>query len=72
MQDDLGDAGSRMANQRFRDQVEREKSSDPAYAYAPRWVPSGNWQVSLGDVIVAVIGIGILLMACGMKLLGYF
>lgn len=72
MPDDLGDARSRAEAQGFREQAERRKSADPAYAYAPRWVPSGNWRMGLGDVLVIVFGVGLLLMVFGMKLFGVF
>jgi hypothetical protein len=55
---------------RRRDLAERAKASGPAYAHAPRWVPAGNWRMSLGDLIVASIGAGILLMVLGMRLFG--
>ncbi|MEO3473039.1 hypothetical protein AAFN86_14310 [Roseomonas sp. CAU 1739] len=70
--DTLGDARSRYENQRFRAMMERNKASNPEYAYAPRWVPTGNWKPDLGDVILWVIGYGILAMVLVMRLLGYF
>jgi hypothetical protein len=68
--EDLGDARSREANRGFRELAERRKSSDPAYAYAPRWVPTGNWHMSLLDLLVVAAGIAIIAMVVGMRLLG--
>ncbi|MBR0655027.1 hypothetical protein [Plastoroseomonas arctica] len=71
MADDLGDARSRDENRRFRDMAERTKSENPVYAYAPRWVPTGNWRMSVFDLIVYTLGIGVILMVLGMRLFGY-
>jgi len=68
--EDLSDAESRNANARFRTEVERKKSSEPGYAYAPRWIPTGNWRMSWFDLIVMIVGFGILLLMLGMRLFG--
>jgi len=68
--DDLGDANSRAESRNFRDLSERRKSDHPEMAYLPRWIPTGNWRMSLGDLIVAIIGIGILLIVTVMHLFG--
>ncbi|MBR0658468.1 hypothetical protein [Neoroseomonas oryzicola] len=70
--DDLGDARSRLENQRFRAVMERSKGSNPEYAYAPRWVPTGNWRMDIGDVILHVVGYGIIGAVVAMHLLGYY
>lgn len=69
--EDLGDARSRFENSRFRELVERSKGSNPEYAYAPRWVPQGNWRPDLGDVILHLVGYGIIGLVVAMRLLGY-
>jgi len=58
--DDLGDARSRQENDRFREMGNRRKAAEPEYAYAPRWVPTGNWRASPFDIVMAVLGIAIL------------
>lgn len=68
--DDLGDARSRDENRNFRGMSERTKSSDPAFAYAPRWVPTGNWRMSGFDVLIIALGVALILMVLGMRLLG--
>jgi hypothetical protein len=65
-----GDPGRIATALRQRDLAERQKGSDPAYAYAPRWATTGNWRMSRGDLVVTVIGLGILLMVLGMRLFG--
>ena len=70
MTEDLGDARSREENRRFRAMAERTRSGEPVYAYAPRWVPQGNWRMSLLDVLVLAFGVGLILMVLGMRLLG--
>ena len=62
-EDDLGDARSRLENSRFREMGNRRKAENPEYAYAPRWVPTGNWHASLFDVVMAVLGAAILAVA---------
>ncbi|MBL6455047.1 hypothetical protein JMJ55_06905 [Belnapia sp. T6] len=64
------DAEAAAAALRQRALAERGKAADPAYAYAPRWIPTGNWRMSLGDWIVTLIGVGIVLMVLGMRLFG--
>ncbi|MBR0666455.1 hypothetical protein GXW71_18995 [Roseomonas hellenica] len=68
--DDLGDARSREANRSFRPRMERGKSENPAFAYAPRWAPTGNWRMSWFDRVVVAFGIGIILMVLGMWAFG--
>ena len=67
---DLNDARSREENRKFRDMAERTKSGNPVYAYAPRWVPTGNWRMSIFDLIILVFGIALVLMILGMRLFG--
>lgn len=47
-----GDSRSRAANARFRDLSDRNEAVAPEYAYAPRWVPTGNWRMSPGDALL--------------------
>ncbi|MBR0641694.1 hypothetical protein [Plastoroseomonas hellenica] len=68
--DDLGDARSRETNRGFRARMERGKSGNPVFAYAPRWVPTGNWRMSWFDAVVVAFGIGIILMVLGMWAFG--
>ncbi len=72
MADDLGDARSRAENGRFREVAERQKGSNPEYAYAPRWVPTGNWRVSGFDLLVMVCGAAIIVGVVAMGLSGAF
>ena len=65
-----GDARSHAENRRYRDLAERRKASNPEYAYMPRWVPTGNWHMSWGDLLVILFGLGILLMVLVMRWLG--
>ncbi len=67
---DFEDARSREENRKFRDMAERTKSGNPVYAYAPRWVPTGNWRMSRFDLLIIIIGIALLLMVVGMRLFG--
>ena len=69
--DDLSDAQAREANRNFRVSAGRDKAADPAYAYAPRWIPTGRWRMSIGDLIMPAIGCGIILLVVVMRLLGY-
>ena len=66
--DELADARSRLENSRFREGVNRHKAENPEYAYAPRWVPTGNWHASLFDVVMAVLGAAILAVAAVVNL----
>ena len=68
--DDLGDARSREENRAFREMAGRTKSSDPVFAYAPRWVPTGHWRMSGFDIVIVVFGIALILMVLGMRLFG--
>src|SRR4051812_37941976 len=68
--DDLSDSQSREANRRFRELGDRAKSQNPVYAYAPRWIPTGNWQFLLGEAVVWAIGYGIILAVLIAGLLG--
>ncbi|SHK31795.1 hypothetical protein SAMN02745194_04684 [Roseomonas rosea] len=68
--DDLGDARSREENRKYRGMAERTKSAHPLYAYAPRWVPTGNWRMTGFDLLVVVCGIALILMVLGMRLFG--
>ncbi len=68
--DALSDARSREENRRHRDLAERGQSGDPAFAYAPRWVPMPRWRLSGFDLVVIVAGLGIILMVLGMRLFG--
>ncbi|HEY8610032.1 MAG TPA: hypothetical protein VIL69_01925 [Roseomonas sp.] len=70
--DDLGDARSRTENGRFREMAERQKSANPEYAYAPRWVPTGNWSISWFDLFLWIFGSMIIVVPVTMGLLGYF
>ncbi|MBL6458825.1 hypothetical protein JMJ55_26185 [Belnapia sp. T6] len=67
---DLGDARSRNENRKFRGMAERTKSGDPVFAYAPRWVPTGNWRMSGFDVLIIAFGVVLILMVLGMRLFG--
>ena len=69
--DELGDAKSREENRNYREISERTKSHSPVTAYFHRWVPTGNRQMSLGDLIVIIVGVAILLMVLGMHLFGF-
>lgn len=62
--------GAGYENQRFRALMERTKGSNPEYAHAPRWVATGNRRMDLGDVILFVVGYGIIAMVLLMRLLG--
>jgi hypothetical protein len=66
--DELGDAASREAVRRHQAAFDRNRSQNGEYAYAPRWVPHGNWRMSLGDVLVVAFGSAILLLILGMRL----
>ena len=68
--DDLGDAKSRAETRNHRAIFERKKSDNPEMAFLPRWVPTGNWRMSLGDLVLALVGVAILLMVLGMRLFG--
>ena len=68
--DDLEDARSRAENAQFREKAERQKSANPEYAYAPRWVPTGNWCLSGFDLLVILLGVALILMVLGMRLFG--
>ncbi|MFC0384404.1 hypothetical protein [Muricoccus vinaceus] len=50
--------------------AERTKSADPVFAYAPRWVPTGDWRMSGFDVLTIVFGVALILMILGMRLFG--
>ena len=65
-----GDARSEAENRSYRELAERRKAANPEYAYMPRWVPTGNWRLSLGDLLVILFGLGILLMVLVMRWLG--
>ena len=67
---DAGDARSQAENRRYRELAERQKASNPEYAYMPRWVPTGNWHLSWGDLLVILFGLGILAMVLVMRWLG--
>jgi len=68
--DDLGDAKSREDNRNYREAFGRKNSDAGVSAYLHRWVPTGNRQGSLGDLIVIVAGLAILLGVVGMRLFG--
>jgi hypothetical protein len=69
--EDLGDARSRQENRGARSSFDRSKADNPLIgAYVPRWVPTPNWRLSIFDLILYAIGIGIILMVLGMWLLG--
>ncbi|MBL6081848.1 hypothetical protein JMJ56_28080 [Belnapia sp. T18] len=68
--DDLGDARSRTENQAFRDKATRASAGNPEMAYMPRWVPMGNWRMSSFDLVVVLVGVGLIIMVLGMRLLG--
>lgn len=68
--DDQGDARSRDENSRYREMAERQKSANPEYTYAPRWVPTGKRRMSAFNLIVVVFGVAIILTPIGMWLFG--
>ena len=68
--EDLSDARSRAENQAFRERAKRTFAGNPELAYAPRWVPMGNWRMSGFDLIVVLVGVGLIVMVLGMRLLG--
>lgn len=71
MADDFGDARSREESRTARDRFDRNKADNPLVgAYAPRWVPTPNWRMSIFDLIIFASGIGIILMVLGMWLCG--
>lgn len=70
MADDLGDSRSREESRTARDRFDRDKAGHPLMAYAPRWVPTPNWRMSIFDLIIFAFGIGIILMVLGMWLFG--
>jgi len=72
MAEDLGDARSREENGRFREMGERRKGSNPEYAYAPRWAPTGNWRLSGFDIFVILCGTAIIVTVVAMGLSGAF
>ncbi|MBP0443214.1 hypothetical protein J8J14_00350 [Roseomonas sp. SSH11] len=67
---DLGDAQSRAENAKFREMAQRQQAANPEYAYAPRWAPMGNWRMSGLDLFIILLGVGLILMVVGMRLLG--
>jgi hypothetical protein len=67
---DLGDAKSREEARNYGETFERKKSDHPEIAYLPRWVPTGNRRMSLGDLIAITLGILFLLTIWGMHLFG--
>ena len=69
--DDLGDAKSRAETRDYGERFERRKSDNPDIAYLRRWVPTGNRRMSLGDLIVMIVGVAILLIVLGMHLFGF-
>jgi hypothetical protein len=69
--DELGDAASREAVRRHQAAFDRNRSQDPEYAYARRWIPHGSWRMSLGDVLVVAFGSAILLLILGMRLFAW-
>lgn len=68
--DDSGDAQSRAENARYREMAERQKSANPVYAYAARWIPTGNWRMSGLDLIIILLGAALIFMVLGMRLFG--
>ena len=67
---DLGDARSRAENDAFREKARRASAGNPELAYMPRWVPMGNWRMSGFDLVIVLIGVGLIVMVLGMRLLG--
>ena len=70
--DDLSDARSRAENDAFREKARRASAGNPELAYMPRWVPMGNWRMSGFDLVVVLIGVGLIVMVLGMRLFGVF
>lgn len=68
--DDLGDTRSRAENDAFREKARRASAGNPEFAYMPRWVPMGNWRMSGFDLVIVLIGVGLIVMVLGMRLLG--
>jgi hypothetical protein len=68
--DDLGDAKSRDENRNYREAFGRKGSDNAVSAYLHRWVPTGNRQMSLGDLILIMVGLAIILAVVGMRLFG--
>ena len=58
--EDLGDSRSRLENSKAREMAKRRQSVEPEFAYAPRYVPIGNWQATAFDNAMAIIGAVIL------------
>ena len=68
--DDLGDARNRTENPAFREKARRTSAGIPEMAYMPRWVPMGNWRMSAFDLILVLVGAGLIVMFLVMRLLG--
>jgi hypothetical protein len=60
--DDLGDSRSRLENSMAREMARRRQSAEPEYAYAPRYIPIGNWHATAFDTAMAIIGVVILVI----------
>jgi hypothetical protein len=70
--DDLGDARSRQESRDARTMFERKRVglASPEIAYLHRWIPIGNRQMSVGDLILVIVGSAMLLAVVGIKLFG--
>ena len=69
MSEDLGDSRSRLENSKAREMAKRRQSAEPEFAYAPRYVPIGNWQATAFDTAMAVVGAVILAIVAIVNLL---
>ena len=72
--DDLGDAKSREEDRTSRATFERKRTglASPEIVFSHRWVPLGNRRISMGDLILMLVGAAILLAVLGMHILGYY
>jgi hypothetical protein len=69
--DDFGDAKSREEDRRYREMSDRAKSDSSVAAYFHKWIPTGNRRMSVGDLIVIIVGAAILLTPVCMHLFGF-
>ena len=64
-----GDDGSHPENRRFDDLVERSRASNPELRHP---APTGGWRPDLGDIVLHLVGDGIIVAVLAMHLLGYY
>ena len=67
-----GDTRGSTASQHFRALMEHPRASNPEYTLAPRRISGSGWRPDIGDIILHVVGDGILVAVLVMHLLGYY